>query len=55
MDVSYNGQSYNYNLSTTILIEMEISNNGINLTGFLKKNVILVGCRKSKAEVSQRG
>ena len=39
VDVSYDGSSYHYNLNSTVLIEMDLSKNGINLTGFLKKNV----------------
>ena len=34
-----NGNICDYKLHTTILIEMDIGHNGINLTGFLKKDV----------------
>lgn len=39
VDVTAVGQSYNYKLTTTIMVEMNMPNSGINLTGFLKKNV----------------
>lgn len=39
VDISPDQNGFIYNLNSTILIEMGISNKGINLTGFLKKSV----------------
>ena len=39
VDIHMEGAVATYNLQSTVLIEMDISKSGINLTGFLKKNV----------------
>ena len=41
VDVQMEGRVATYSLQSTVLIEMDISKSGINLTGFLKKQVWL--------------
>lgn len=50
VDVDFNGDEANFNLQTTILIEMDIKDDkqgSIDMTGFLKQKVPPLRCRKA--------
>lgn len=51
VDVNFDGNNFVYHLNSTILIEMDINNKGINLTGFLKKSVYFLLLRNKSEKI----
>jgi capping protein beta len=48
VDVELRGNQFVYELNSTVIIEMGILEKGINITGFLKKSVLIASLRKRR-------